>query len=334
MLTTNTTTYQDNRAEAKPSGEPRPVAAIDLGSNTVRLLIATAKDHRPRPLLVRTETTRLGQGLSPGGKLHPEAVARTWQVLTSYHREITDRGTRLTLVGATMAARQATDGSAFLERISTEFGFVTRLLSGRQESEVTTAGVMTVLDPVPDQVLIFDLGGRSTEFILMQHGSLVQTSSLTLGCVSLTEAYIQHDPPTPEEIGTLRAEISTILQQGLQDLQNYRRSVTLVGTAGTTTTLAAMAQGLKVYQPDLINNYRLNRTNLDRLFSQLTAHPVNERRLLTGLPPDRADVIIAGAAVVLEVMDFINKDYLTVSDAGLLEGLWLTADDLRSMQND
>jgi len=310
---------------------PSPLAAIDLGSNTVRLLVASGQGAEFERLLLRQEVTRLGEALKPGEPFLPAAARRTWKVLEQYRAEAEALGAGKVVVGATMAVRQAADGSDFLARISLELGFETLLLSGAQEADLTAAGVMTGLKPVPDSALIFDLGGRSTEFILTKKGNALETYSLEIGAVALTETYLLSDPPLDGEVKACRAGVDNILRCGFSEWDDKAwRPDELVGTAGTTTTLAAMAQGLNVYRPELIDNYRLTREVLAGLFQRILALPTIERALIPGLPRDRADIIAAGAAGVLEIMDFFNTNSLIVSDAGLLEGIWLAAAGQRS----
>lgn len=308
-----------------------PIAAIDLGSNTVRLLVASAAGEGLRRQVVRQETSRLGQALRPGGRFQPEAVARTLAVLARYRDEIAARGAKQVLVGATSAVREAADGPEFLDLVRERFGFETVLLSGAEEADLTAAGVMTALAPVPEEFLVFDLGGRSTEFILSRSGRTQESLSLGLGAVALTEGYLASDPPTAAEIRACRAEAAAVLARELAPLAREAERPVVVGTAGTVTTLAAVAQEMEVYEPERVNNFRLGREELAGLFERLAALRLADRARVRGLPPDRAEIIVAGAALVLEIMDFFEAEVLRVSDAGLLEGIWLVAAGQRSI---
>ena len=321
-------------AEPKAHEQTDPIASIDLGSNTVRLLVASDAGGRIERHLVRQEATRLGQGLRPGGPLLPDAVRRTWKALEDFGKQLSSLGVERVLLGATMAVREAADGPDFMARIEKDLGFETLILSGSQEAALTAAGVMTGLDPVPDRAVIFDLGGRSTEFILTRKGLVEASESIDLGAVALFEAHLSSDPPTRVQVEACRSAAAGILSRGLSGFTaGAGRPLSLVGTAGTTTTLAAMAQRLTVYRPELIDNYRLSRVELGGLFEEMLSRTAAERALMPGLPRDRADIIAAGAAAVIEIMDLFEADKLIVSDAGLLEGIWLAAAGKRSIEN-
>jgi len=304
-------------------------ASIDIGSNTIRLLVASLTKNGIKRLLVKQKVTRLGEGLKPGGSLSTQAKERTLGVLRNFCNEALALKAGPILAGATGAVRETVDGKDFASRVKRELGLDVLILTARQEADLTAAGVLNARPTISDPALIFDLGGRSTEFILTQDGHSLTSASLALGAVSLTEAFFRSDPPTLKEIRALRVEVGAILCQGLAPMLKDAKPKTLIGTAGTVTTLAAMAQELTIYQPELVHNFRLTRKDMEGLFRRLAGLTAAERALIPGLPEDRADIIVAGAGVVLELIRFINTDQLIVSDAGLLEGLWLAAAGLR-----
>jgi len=305
------------------------LAAIDIGSNTIRLIVASSMGNGYKRHLVQQRVTRLGEGLKPGAPLSPRAVEETIEVLRDYRAKALALGARSILAGATSAVRDAQGGEAFMTRIDKELGFQTLILTEKQEAELTAAGVISALPDVPDEVLIFDLGGRSTEFILIVDGHIRTSTSLGLGAVALTEVFLTSDPPTQREIQALKTEITGILRQGLAPMLNQAEPKALIGTAGTVTTLVAVMRGLTVYQPELVHNFCLTGQALEGLFERLAGLKASERALIPGLPEDRADIIVAGTGVVLAIMKYINTDQLIVSDAGLLEGLWLAAAEKR-----
>jgi len=309
-------------------------AAIDLGSNTTRLLVASPSGQGIKRALATQQTTRLGQGLNPGRLLSPEAVERTVKVLKDYKKQVKRFQADPALAGATAAVREAVDGLEFINRVEREFGFETVILTGEQEADLTSAGVMTGISPEPELALIVDLGGRSTEFILRKNGQNLKTISLALGAVALTEAHLVSDPPAQDEIEALGAEIADVLKNELSQEIREAGQTALIGTAGTVTTLAAVSQGLSVYQPELINNYPLSLKEIETIFNRFVGVSKSERTQIPGLEAERADIILAGTKVIMEIMKFMSINRLTVSDAGLLEGIWLVAAGLKEITHE
>lgn len=306
-----------------------PFAAIDVGSNTIRIIVASKNGGNITRHFVDQKATRLGQGLVAGAPLSFQAVARTMETLKEFKKDIIRSGAQKTLIGATSAVREAADGAEFMSRVKAEFGFDTVTLTGSQEADLTAAGVLTAIPTAEALALIFDLGGRSTEFILSESGQIRTRVSLSLGAVKMTEDLFLNHPPALKEIENLKTIVRAILEKELSADFKKLKSIQLIGTAGTTTTLAAMAQKMTKYIPDQINNYVLKKQKLEALIEKLAILSVEERADLPGLPKDRADIILAGALIVYEIVNFFNSDKITVSDAGLLEGLWLVSAGLR-----
>jgi exopolyphosphatase/guanosine-5'-triphosphate,3'-diphosphate pyrophosphatase len=306
---------------------PATIAALDLGSNTFRLMLA----ERSGPgswanKRVFQELPRLAEGLTPGGPLAQTALSRAWAALENFASEVKNSGAEQVLAGATMAARLAADGPAFLTETSRRYGWETRLLTGEEEARLTAAGVLTGLAPCPPETLIFDIGGRSTEFIAVSGGVVGPSLSLDLGVVGLTEALLEA-PARPGQLAAVSETVRAALAAA--DWSFVPSGSALVGTAGTVTTMAALLLGLRIYDPDLVNNARLARPALVGLLAELA--PLSEARRVAdyGLHPRRADALPAGLVLALEIMDHFRQPELVVSDNGLLEGLWLTTAALR-----
>jgi exopolyphosphatase/guanosine-5'-triphosphate,3'-diphosphate pyrophosphatase len=305
---------------------PHPLlAALDLGSNTFRLILAEEENGaiRAGSRRVYQEIPRLSEGLFPGGALAPEPLERAWAALGRFQELIIEARPEKVLAGATMFARLSPDGPAFLSQISSRFGWESFILSGEEEGRLSALGVLSGLRPLPAQALIFDLGGRSTELALTRGLEVAAIESLPMGVVGLTESFVSGDPPLAEEIGLIRAQVIALLEEAR--LSGLDPEIPLVGTAGTVTTLAAMLLGLGDYDPDLINNRQIHIGQLRDLLSALARETQEKRLLRPGLHPRRADVIVAGLAEVLAIMDYFGRQTLTVSDNSLLEGLWLKA---------
>ncbi len=300
----------------------RPIAALDLGSNTFRLIVAENREGRPADKKVYQHIPRLSEHLEPGGRFAPEALRRAWEALADFDGLIRAAGAEKVLAGATMAARLAADGPGLMAAITARYGWETAILPGEEEARLTAIGVLSGLAPRPEHSLIFDIGGRSTEFVSAAGADLMKTRSLPLGVVGLTEAYL-HDPATSEELFAVAAEARAAL--GRADFSEVTAEATLVGTAGTVTTVAALLLKLAEYQPELVNGARLARPEIASLLDTLARETVDERVTRHHLHPRRADAIVAGLVLVLEIMDFFGRREIMVSDNGLLEGLWLRA---------
>ncbi|MDR1308494.1 MAG: exopolyphosphatase [Deltaproteobacteria bacterium] len=302
---------------------PDRLAALDLGSNTFRLILASPVDGGPGGRRVWQEIPRLSEGLSPGGSLAEEPKRRAMEALEGFAAAIGAEAPLRVLAGGTMVFREARDGRDFMAAIGRRFGWETLVLSGDQEAFLSARGVLSGLGPVPPESLIFDVGGRSTEFAVARGRDIVGVQSLPLGVVGLTEAHVAADPPRPGELLAMEAAVLETLARG--DWGLLGPGATLVGTAGTVTTIAAMLMGLGSYDPGRVNNAIVGQEGAMDLLGRLARLSTGERRSLPGLHPRRADVIVAGLVLVLSIMDYFSKAKMIVSDNSLLEGLWLAA---------
>ena len=269
------------------------VAAVDLGTNATRLLVADVVDGRVDEIVRRTRITRLGEGVDERRRLLPVPIARVRNVLADYRRELEALGAERTLAVATSAVRDADNGEAFLGEVEWSYGFATRLLSGDEEAALTLRGV----GPLPATTLVIDVGGGSTE--LSANGF---RTSLDVGSVRLTERF-------GDDVDAAAA----FVRSQLPELDAHRA----LGVDGTTAELAAMA-GAQV----------ISRTQLEDGLARLAAAAPDERRALLPLEPDRADVIVAGVAILHEVMRRYGIETLEASTRDLLDGAALAAAEL------
>ena len=287
------------------------VAAIDLGTNTTRLLVADLVDGDLREVVRRSTITRLGEGVDERRRLLPLPVARTRNCLSEYRREIEALGAERALLIATSAVRDAENGEAFLGEIEWSYGFETQLLTGDEEAELMLRGV----GDVGDGTLVVDVGGGSTE--------LVTTSSRTsvdVGSVRLTERFLHTDPPTLEELEACAGHVWSVLPT--LDVTDA------IGVAGTITSLAALDLGLDEYDRDRVDGHRLTREGAERQLHRLASLPLAERRRVPALNPERAPVIVGGAVIVREVLACYGLDGLTVSEHDILDGAAFAAAEL------
>ena len=302
-----------------------PLAVIDLGTNTVRLLVAQPDDRGGyRSLFADQEITRLGQGFLPDRALQPEPIRRTLRVLRRFREAAEARGAVRTLAVGTSALREATNRATFLARAMDEAGVEVSVVSGDEEARLTLLGVRAALADAPGRFLMMDIGGGSTEFLDADGTAILAAVSTGLGVVKLTETYLPTDPPTESELAAARQAIASRLGRVLaEDLRDYSPRDPLVGTAGTVTTLAAIDLRLDPYDPNRVTGHEITRDRVAALLRELVLLPLADRRKILGLEPARADVIVAGALICLAAMDLLGFASLLVSDGGLREGILL-----------
>jgi exopolyphosphatase/guanosine-5'-triphosphate,3'-diphosphate pyrophosphatase len=300
------------------------LASIDVGSNTLRLLIAEPAVSAPiRSIQVERRITRLAESFLPDKILQPSAMDRSMAALKEFVELMGLNGVSDYSAGATAVVREASNGGHFLDQIQRQTGLSVRLLSGSEEARLSVLGVASVISNKESSMVIFDIGGGSTELVWKGEGdnSSVESSSLPLGVVHLTETFLQVDPPGHEPCLRLRRHVASVLAE-LPFFKDFHDNL-WVGTAGTVTTLASMWHELVEYDPEIINGTVLQRTWLADLCARLASMKLSERRKLSGLELGREDIILAGGLVTLEIMDTFGFSRFTVSDAGLLEGLFL-----------
>lgn len=289
------------------------VAAVDLGTNTTRLLVADVADGRIDEVHRETRITRLGEGVDARHRLLPVPIARVRNALTDYRRTLERLGAERALAVATSAVRDAENGEAFLGEVEWSYGFATRLLSGDEEAELTRRGV----NPKPG-TLVVDIGGGSTELIVDDFHT-----SLDIGSVRYTERFVHTDPPDPGELDQISLAVHTILEERVPV-----RVQSAIGVAGTVTTLAALDLGLERYDRERVHGHRLTTAGAHMQLARLAALPLDERRELHAIDPDRAPVIVAGAVILVSILDHFGLDEIEVSERDILDGIALSAAEL------
>jgi exopolyphosphatase / guanosine-5'-triphosphate,3'-diphosphate pyrophosphatase len=291
------------------------VAAVDIGSNSVLLLIAELSPDGVRAIEERCEVTRLGKGLDRG-ELDAAAVERTLEVLADYGARAASATIRA--VG-TEALRRARDASAFLARAQAALGAPVEILSPEREGSLALRGVTASFPEMHGPLVVLDVGGGSTEVIAAHDGILDRVDSLPLGSVRLHERHVTHDPPTPAELDGIRADVDRALARVPRPFPGS----TVVGVAATVTTLAAVSGAVSPYDGARVHGTRLSATDVRRQIDFYARLPAAERCYLPGLDPKRADVILAGALLVERLLSWLGADSLRVSDRGLRWGLLL-----------
>ena len=279
------------------------VASVDLGTNSTRLLVADANGTLEE-VVRRLAITRLGEGVDERRRLLPLPIARVRNVLSDYRRELEQLGAERTLCIATSAVRDAENGEAFLGEIERGYGFTTRLLTGEEEAALTLRGI----GAVEPGTLVVDIGGGSTELQVV--GTELRTS-LDIGCVRLTERF-------GDQVEAARAHVRGLLPQA--------ETTRAVGVAGTVTTIAALDLGLSEYDPERIHGHSISTDAAEEQLSRLASLTVEERAQI--VEPGRAPVIVAGAAILAEILDFYGLEAIEASERDILHGAALAAAEL------
>jgi exopolyphosphatase/guanosine-5'-triphosphate,3'-diphosphate pyrophosphatase len=294
-------------------------AAIDVGTNTVLLLVAEKTASGFSPVVERGAITRLGKGVDASHNLAPDAMERTLDALGRFATEARSLGAVDIVVSATSAARDAVNGAAFLAAAKARAGVDVEILSGDEEARLSYLAVATdfAAEAAERELVAIDIGGGSTEFIFGTGSSVRFHTSLNVGSVRLTERCIHSDPPTEEDLGRLSAE----LDSALAPVPRPKAKALVVGVAGTVTTLYAVAHGVAPYDAARVHRGWLPRDELALTRARLAALPLATRRNVPGLQPERADVIIAGAVLLERALDHLGAEGARVSDRGLRWGL-------------
>ncbi|MDD5434302.1 MAG: Ppx/GppA phosphatase family protein [Nitrospira sp.] len=299
------------------------VAGIDIGTNTLRLLIAEfSPDGTYRKVKSERHITRLGEGISSTGRLKETAMERTLSVLKRFSKVCSENPLNGIYAVATSAVREASNGDEFVKRVKAEAGLDIDVISGDTEARLTMLGISSGLDLKERDYLLMDIGGGSTEFIFISEGDIISKVSTDIGVVRFTEQYIKSDPPGIEDIEKLEAAIDDRLDAlpGFEDLCS-NRDTALVGTAGTVTTLAAVEQKMTVYDPRKINGYKISREGIEAIRNELLPMASKMRKAVPGIEEGREDLIATGVVLVDKVIKRFGFSEVIVSDNGLREGL-------------
>ncbi len=295
------------------------VAAVDCGTNSTRLLVAEAGS--PLATVEREmRVTRLGAGVDRTGHLDDAALARTVDVIAGYHERALALGAQRMRIAATSAIRDAVDRHRFLDAVGERTGVAAEVLTGDAEAATAFAGATRSVDGAPPY-LVLDIGGGSTELITGTEGPEALASH-QIGCVRLTERCLAGDPPTEQELAGARAVAREELGAAIARTQ-AATARTVIGVAGTVTTLAALHLGLPFYDAGRIHGTRLPRAAVDELTDALARQPAAARAELGPMAPGREDVIVGGAIVLREAMALLEGDEVLVSEADILDGLAL-----------
>ncbi|WP_053655339.1 Ppx/GppA phosphatase family protein [Micromonospora sp. NRRL B-16802] len=304
------------------------MAAIDCGTNSIRLLIADLPDESAgakAPLVDvtrRMEIVRLGQGVDRTGRLAPEAIERTRVALASYATDIETLGAQRVRMCATSASRDAANAADFTEMVQRTLGVAPEVVTGDEEARLSFTGAVRGLPAdAKEPFLVVDIGGGSTEFVVGDRAGGVRAAiSVDIGCVRMTERHLPGDPPTPEQVAAAQADIATVVDRALAAVPG-REAATLVGLAGSVTTVVALAQGLREYDPERIHHARVSYEAVAQVTSDLLGQTREQRLANPVMHPGRADVIGAGALVLRVIMERAGMPSVVASEHDILDGI-------------
>lgn len=293
-----------------------PVAAIDCGTNSTRLLV-----HDGTRTLERLMTiTKLGQGVDATGRLAPEAIERTVGCLRDYRAVMDRHGVERVRITATSAARDAANRDEFFDAAEAVVGCRPELLTGLEEGALSFAGATADLDPADGPFLVFDIGGGSTEFAFGTEEATA-AMSLDIGCVRLTEKYVESDPPAPEELVACLSITEAHLDDVAREMPEAFEARTFVGLAGTVSTAAMVEIGLPEYDRSRVHHFVLTKEAAEDVYRTLVTESRADRAHNPGLEPGRVDTIVGGMCILVRVMRYFGIDELVVSESDILDGL-------------
>ena len=295
------------------------VAAIDCGTNSIRLLIADIDGNNFREIVRDMEIVRLGQGVDQTGQFHPDAIARTLAAVDKFAAEIAKRGVEKIRFCATSATRDATNRHLFVDGVRERLGIELEVISGDEEAALSFAGAIKDLDPSDGPFLVVDIGGGSTEFVLGT-STVEAARSVNIGCVRMSERHFASDPATPEQIEAARRDIQAAIAQAAAVVP-ITKAKTLVAVAGTATTVAAAALDLPEYDRYAIHLSRISAQQTHDAATMFATKTREQRISLGYMHPGRVDVIAAGSLVLSEIMKATGATEFVASESDILDGM-------------
>lgn len=304
----------------------RRVAGIDCGTNSIRLLIADVDAAgRLRDVVRRMEVVRLGEGVDRTGRLSEAALERTRVALGDYTAQIREHGVEAVRMVATSASRDAENAADFKGMVESVLGQPPEVITGDEEARLSFTGAVATLPSHEGQRLLIDIGGGSTEFVRGTGSDVLAAISVDVGCVRMTERHLRSDPPRSAEIDEAVEDITAIADSALLVADPAREATELVAVAGTATTIAAIALGLKAYDAEAIDGTRLTYSQVERVTADLAEADHEARLAIPVMHPGRADVIVGGALVLRTVMERAGLEEVLISEHDILDGIALSA---------
>ncbi|MHB1276387.1 MAG: Ppx/GppA phosphatase family protein [Candidatus Humimicrobiaceae bacterium] len=302
------------------------LAAIDIGTNSTRLLISSYVNGKFKTLIREMKITRIGKGIKDTGSISEDQALLTIKTLKKYKSLIDKFKVEKHLTVGTSALRRADNYNEFIKKTFNETAIKLEIISGLQEAAYSFNGAVKSLNlqqkiKIPPKVLVADIGGGSSEFILGdKYSNVLLIQSLDIGCVRASEDYLQSDPPQKQEIMLLNKIIKEKIEEALKDFKKYEDFI-ILGLAGTISSLASISLNLKKYKMEKINYLKLDLKKIKTIFENLSNLTIDERKKVTGLESERADVILGGIAIVIKVLEYFKKDKIIVGENDILDGI-------------
>ena len=299
------------------------VAVVDIGTNSTRLLIADVVKNGVTEVERRSTVTTMGRGVDHSGLICSDAVDDVCTVVADYKSRYEEMGAERVMAIATSAVRDAVNGDAFVAELRERFGLDARLLTGKEEANLTYVGA-TSKRPAGESTLVFDIGGGSTELIVGSGAKVGFHTSLQAGTIRQSERHLTRDPPDPKELEDLAADIRKKIDRAIA-ARPHGEPARAIAVAGTPTSLAAIDQALEPYDPRRVHGYHLGLHTIQRMLSRLSSLPLAERLRVPGLQPGRAPTIVAGTVILVQVMRAFKITEVEVSELDILHGSALSA---------
>jgi len=295
----------------------KTVAIMDIGTNSIKFYLAAVEGGQVDVIADTNNIVRLGEGLQQTGTISPAAMDRNLQAMSEFKSiALENRAEEIIAVG-TMCLRKAANAIEFINRARDELGLVIQVIPGEEEARLSYMAVLSTVGSGVGNVVVFDTGGGSTEFIFGQGKDIEKRFSLDIGAVEPTERFLKSDPVTDRELNNMLSFIKEYLvDHGVEGSPEH-----LIGIGGTVTTMGAVKHEMVHYDPEIIQGSRLDRGEIARQIELYSGKTIQERTKITGLQPKRADVILAGAGILKSILEIFGREYLTVSDRGLRHGL-------------
>ncbi len=295
------------------------ISAIDIGTNSIRLLNTTIEKGQITGGEKQLEMTRIGEGVNETGRLSPAAIERSLDALRVFHEQAKAYGSEHIYAMATSAVRDASNRAEFLLRAEREVGLTIDVLSGEEEAEVGYLGVLAGQGDFEGNILVIDVGGGSTELIVGDKRHILFGHSIDMGAVRMTGKHIKKDPPSNGEINAVRKDIRGLVRP-MVDIIEQGAPVRAVGIGGTATTLGAIQLKMEIYDRARIQKCVVDLSSIEGMVKRFKSMPLDQRREIQGLQPKRADIILSGAMIIEEVLTAVGIDQLHISDWDNLEG--------------